>query len=340
MKIDNEKNKFQKNVMFTNRLQNCPTKRKSNTKGGKDNNTKISVSIFNNTIIKNSKLNSHYSPRSINHSSSFINPKDNNNKIFCAYKLCSKRSAANLKERNNDISQIVISRNTKLKTSIINDQNPTPNKKYKNKFYSPSSPYTPSISSNSSSSWQINTNVYTKFPSSFNYFIIPSRKIDINQVNPSQYRDPQDVFNQKMDLVKNIMYKEIDKLSKKLAGIDYNKGIQLAKENQLYIKKMKELYEERERKMIHVYDKYKIIGLESLKYRERKQYLEMYKCKAKELLQIEDDFICKKDKIKTKYQMDYELIKKREQLEIKNLLEKNIIEKARKKLLKIIDNDE
>ena len=39
MKIDNEKNKFQKNVMFTNRLQNCPTKRKSNTKGGKDNNT-------------------------------------------------------------------------------------------------------------------------------------------------------------------------------------------------------------------------------------------------------------------------------------------------------------
>ena len=327
--------------MFTNRLQNCSTKRKSNNKQVKDNNTKISVSAFNNTIIQNSKHDLHKTSRNINRSSSFIDSKPINNKIFSAYKLCAKRSSSNLKDQNNGISQIFIPLNKTIKTSIMNNQNQTPDKKYKNKFYSISSPYTPSISSTSrrTTSNKSNRSDSRKFPSSFNYFIIPQRKIEVNKSNSMQCKDPQDVFNQKMILIKNNMFKEIDKLSKKLAGIDYNKGLKFAEANELYINKLKELYEKRERQLIYVYDKYKN-GLECLKYRERKQYLEMYKCKAKEILQIEDDFNFEKEQIKTKYQMDYDLIKNREELEIKNILEKDIIRKLRNKLLNIIDKNE
>ena len=132
------------------------------------------------------------------------------------------------------------------------------------------------------------------------------------------------------------VYKEIRKLCKIFAGIEYNKGMQLAEANQNYIIKMKELYEQREKQMINVIDKYQY-ELESLKFFERKKYMKLYKSRAKELAQIEENFNFEKEQIKIKYQMDYDLIKNREENEIKKVLEKKIIEKARNKLLKLIN---
>ena len=59
--------------------------------------------------------------------------------------------------------------------------------------------------------------------------------------------------------------------------------------------------------------------------------------RAKELAQLEENFNFEKEQIKIKYQMDYDLIKNREENEIKKVLEKKIIEKARNKLLKLIN---
>ena len=338
MKRNNEKNKISKNIlMFSNRLQNCSTQKKSsNNKSGKNNNNKISVTQFNNTINQNSKPNIYKPPRKINRCSSFIDSKSNDNKIFSVYRLFSKKSPANQSTQKNEISQILISQNKNIKTSIMNNHQQTPNKNIKNKFYSPSSPYTPSISSTSRQSYNNKNILSRRMPNYFNAFIIPAKKIEINKTEMQKYMDPKDIFDQKMDLLVDNVYKEVSRLSKRLAGIDYNKRIQLAEANEFYIKKMKELYEQREKQMIHVIDKYQY-GLESLKFGDRKKYLEMYKSKAKELLQIEDNFNFEKEHIKIKYQMDYDLIKNREENEIKNVLEKKIIEKAKNKLLNIIN---
>ena len=128
-----------------------------------------------------------------------------------------------------------------------------------------------------------------------------------------------------MELLLDNVYKEISKLAKKLAGIDYNKRMKLNEANQLYIKQLKDLYEDKEKKIIQVYDKYKY-DLDNLKYRERKKYLEKYKNKTQELLEIEKNFSFEKEQIKTTYQMDYDLIKEREENEIQKILNMKIIE--------------
>ena len=336
MKRSNENNKFSRSIlMFSNRLQNCSTQKKSNNKSGKDINNKISVTLFNNSITQNSKPNIYQAPRKINRCSSFIDSKSNNNKIFSVYKLFSKKSIAEFSAPKNDMSQIPISQNKNIKTSIMNYCQKTPTK-VKNKFYSPSSPYTPSISSTSRQPNTNNNNYSRRMPTFFNAFITPSKKIEVNQSEIQKYKEPKDIFKEKMDLFVDNLYKEISKLCKRFAGIEYNKGMQLAEANQNYIIKMKELYEQREKQMINVIDKYQY-ELDSLKFCERKKYMELYKSRAKELAQIDENFNFEKEQIKIKYQMDYDLIKNREENEIKKVLEKKIIEKARNKLLKLIN---
>ena len=348
MKKVNEVNNISKGIsMFTKRLQNCSTRKKLNNKDMKDNNNKMSVTIFNNTTITPSKSNWYKPKKYLNRSSSFINSKQSNDKIFSPNKLYAKKSAVNLNKQNNIKSPILKKRNKDIKTSIMNNQtaqNPSLNKTKKNIFYSPSSPYTPTISSLSDfTSRQSDSNKSTAskaFPTAFNPFLIPAKKIEVNKTRKSQIdcMEKQEIFKQKINLLLDSIFQEISKLSKKLAGIDYNKRMKLIEANELYIKQMKELYEKKEKKIIHVYDKYKY-DLDNLKYRERKKYLEMFKNKAEELLLIENNFNFQKEQIKTTYQMDYDLIKQREDNEIQKLLEKKIIEKTRNKLLNILDNN-
>lgn len=344
MKRYNEVYSLSKSIsIFNKRLQNSSTKKKLNNKPSKDNNNKIIVTKFNNNVKENIKTNLSKAPKKISHSSSFINSKPNNcnNKVLLAYQIYAKKTIKNNNYQKNIKSPVAQPRNKNIKTSIINNQNPTPVKNIKNIFYSPSCPYTPTISSISNSttsrpnsSNKSNITVDKDLPSGFNEFIIPSWKIEKNSPTKNKIKkhiEPQEIFRQQMNLLKNNLYKEITKLAKKLAGIEYNKRNQLNDINRLYIKQLKKLYADKEDKFVQMLNKYKY-GYGS--NNQRIKYLEMYKTKA----EIEDNFEFEKEQIKTTYQMNYDLIKQREENEIKKLLDMKIIDKARNKLINILDD--
>ena len=346
MKRDNEHKRSVKNILFlSNRLQNDSTKKKVITQFKKDVNNKFSVTSFNNSSLINSNESLIKVKRKIYRSSSSISSIPNNSTIFSPCKLNSKNSVGNIYYQKNVISPIPEQRKENFKTSIMNNQ--IKNKHHKNILYSPSSPNTPSksiIATNKNYSSKYNNtmnsidNVSNRLnPSLFNPFTIPPRKKE-NGNNSKKYKPttPQIKFNQQMNLLSDNIYKEIGYLVKKLAEIKHNKEKNINQENMSYLKQLKELYDNKERQIIYIYDKYKY-DLNNLKYRERKKYLEMYKQKAKEIMKIEKNFIFEKEQIKASYQMNYDLIKKREEIEIKNFFDKKLIEKVRDKLLNLID---
>ena len=346
MKRDNEHKRSVKNILFlSNRLQNDSTKKKVITQFKKDVNNKFSVTSFNNSSLINSNESLIKVKRKIYRSSSSISSIPNNSTIFSPCKSNSKNSVGNIYYQKNVISPIPEQRKENFKTSIMNNQ--IKNKHHKNILYSPSSPNTPSksiiVTNQNYSSKYNNTmnsidNVSNRLnPSLFNPFTIPPRKKE-NGNNSKKYKPttPQIKFNQQMNLLSDNIYKEIGYLVKKLAEIKHNKEKNINQENMSYLKQLKELYDNKERQIIYIYDKYKY-DLNDLKYRERKKYLEMYKQKAKEIMKIEKNFIFEKEQIKASYQMNYDLIKKREEIEIKNFFDKKLIEKVRDKLLNLID---
>ena len=346
MKRDNEHKRSVKNILFlSNRLQNDSTKKKLITQFKKDVNNKFSVTSFNNSSLINSNESLIKVKRKIYRSSSSISSIPNNSTIFSPCKSNSKNSVGNIYYQKNVISPIPEQRKENFKTSIMNNQ--IKNKHHKNILYSPSSPNTPSksiiVTNQNYSSKYNNTmnsidNVSNRLnPSLFNPFTIPPRKKE-NGNNSKKYKPttPQIKFNQQMNLLSDNIYKEIGYLVKKLAEIKHNKEKNINQENMSYLKQLKELYDNKERQIIYIYDKYKY-DLNNLKYRERKKYLEMYKQKAKEIMKIEKNFIFEKEQIKASYQMNYDLIKKREEIEIKNFFDKKLIEKVRDKLLNLID---
>ena len=347
MKRNNANTKSVKAILFyANRLQNNSTKKKQTEKSSKNNNIKPSITNFDNTTIVTSKPSFLKVQRRIYRTSSYVNSKPNlsTNRISSATKFNSKNSVTNINitSQKYDISLVPIRKNKKLATSLINNQ--ISNKNMNNILYSPSSSYTPSISSNqtyiqsnsfkssiSSRSSRIN-------PSAFNPFVIPPIKKEVVD-NTQMYKhlDPQEKFNQKMNLLIDNVYKEVSKLVKNLTEIEYNKGISFNEANVSYLKQLKELYDKKEKKMIQVFDKYKY-DLNNLKYRERRKYLEMYKNKTQEIMEIENNFNFEKEHIKATFQMDYDLIKQREEIEVNNFLDKKLIEIARNKLLNVLDN--
>ena len=352
MKRNNVNNKSIRAISFyANRLQNNSTKKKQNEKPSKNINTESLITNFNNATIVTSKPSYLKIQRNTYRTSSLIGskPKSSNGRIFSTIKLNSKNSATNINYQKYDISLVPIGNNKKITTSIMNNQISNKNKDINNILYSPSSSYTPSISSSNQTARQSNSfksnrgSTSSKSsrinPSAFNPFIIPPIKKEEEIDNTQMYKhlDPQEKFNQKMNLLIENVYKEISKLVKNLTEIEYNKGLSFNEVNVSYLKQLKELYDEKEKKMIQVFDKYKY-DLNNLKYRERKKYLEMYKNKTQELIDIENNFNFEKEQIKNIYKMNYDLIKQREEIEVKNLLNKKLIEMARNKLLNILDN--
>lgn len=344
MKLGNDHKKSIKNILFfSNELQNDSTKKKLNNHPPKEINNKLSVTSFNNSFLVNSRTSLIKVQRKINRSSSTINSKPNNSTIFSPCRLHNKKSVTNIYYQKNIISPMPSQRKENFKTSIMNNHQ-TKNKNPKNIIYSPASPYKPTKSRmlsgqsySNKSSQNINNMRNRLNPSSFNPFIIPQRKKEsMNNSKIYRHISPQDIFNQRINILFDNVYKVISNLVKKMSEINYNKNVNLNEANVFYLKQLKELYDNKEKQMIYVFDKYKY-DLNNLRYRERKKYLEMYKHKAKELMEIEKNFNFEKEQIKISYQMNFDLIKKREEIEIKNLLERKIIEKTRDNLLNLID---
>ena len=344
MKLGNDHKKSIKNILFfSNELQNDSTKKKLNNHPPKEINNKLSVTSFNNSFLVNSRTSLIKVQRKINRSSSTINSKPNNSTIFSPCRLHNKKSVTNIYYQKNIISPMPSQRKENFKTSIMNNHQ-TKNKNPKNIIYSPTSPYKPTKSRmlsgqsySNKSSQNINNMRNRLNPSSFNPFIIPQRKKEsMNNSKIYRHISPQDIFNQRINILFDNVYKVISNLVKKMSEINYNKNVNLNEANVSYLKQLKELYDNKEKQMIYVFDKYKY-DLNNLRYRERKKYLEMYKHKAKELMEIEKNFNFEKEQIKISYQMNFDLIKKREEIEIKNLLERKIIEKTRDNLLNLID---
>ena len=346
MKRNKERTKLLDSIsIFTNKLQNCSTKKKSKNKPFEDinNNNKISFSIFN-TIISSKKSKNREQTKIKRSSSSFIGSKTSGGIISNIYKCNKKKPDANLNKRNSYMSLIKIPNNINIKTSIIDNKNKSLNRDVKNLFYSPASPYTPPISTVNMTTSRYsysnsNDNIITRrIPSSFNAFEIPPMDKKVTKPKKSKYINSQSILKEKIKSLLENIFKETVKLSKKLAAIDYNKGIKLSEANEIYIKDIKELYEEREKKVIYLFEKYRY-GLEYIKYKDKKKYIEIFNIRALELTHVDKDFKIQKEKIRYKYQNSYDLIKEEEENEIKKLLENKIIEKSRNKLLNILGNN-
>ena len=265
MKRDNEHKRSVKNILFlSKRLQNDSTKKKVITQFKKDVNNKFSVTSFNNSSLINSNESLIKVKRKIYRSSSSISSIPNNSTIFSPCKSNSKNSVGNIYYQKNVISPIPEQRKENFKTSIMNNQ--IKNKHHKNILYSPSSPNTPSksiIATNQNYSSKYNNtmnsidNVSNRLnPSLFNPFTIPPRKKE-NGNNSKKYKPttPQIKFNQQMNLLSDNIYKEIGYLVKKLAEIKHNKEKNINQENMSYLKQLKELYDNKERQIIYIYDK-------------------------------------------------------------------------------------
>ena len=273
MRRNKERTKLLDSIsIFTNKLQNCSTKKKSKNKPleGINNNNKISFSIFNSTIISNKKSKNREQTK-IKRSSSFIGSKTSGGIISNIYKCNKKKPDANLNKRNSYMSLIKIPNNINIKTSIIDNKNKSLNRDVKNLFYSPASPYTPPLSTVNMTTSRYsysnsNDNIITRrIPSSFNTFEIPPMDKKVTKPKKSKYINSQSILKEKIKSLLENIFKETIKLSKKLAAIDYNKGIKLSEANEIYIKDIKELYEEREKKVIYLLEKYRY-GLEYIKY--------------------------------------------------------------------------
>ena len=211
MRRNKERTKLLDSIsIFTNKLQNCSTKKKSKNKPleGINNNNKISFSIFNSTIISNKKSKNREQTKIKRSSSSFIGSKTSGSIISNIYKCNKKKSDADLKMPNN----------INIKTSIIDNKNKSLNRKEKNLFYSPASPYTPPISTVNMTTSRYsysnsNDNIITRrIPSSFNAFEIPPMDKKVTKPKKSKYINSQSILKEKIKSLLENIFKETVKL--------------------------------------------------------------------------------------------------------------------------------
>ena len=125
--------------------------------------------------------------------------------------------------------------------------------------------------------------------------------------------DPLDLLKQKIELILEQSNEEITNLSNKISEIDIEMENAYYKEHENFAKNLEVIYKEKEKKLRDTYKKYDFALYKMFKtYGEKNNviYDEMMKDKVDQVLEIEQEFNNKKNKIKNNFNEKIEDIKK------------------------------
>ena len=165
---------------------------------------------------------------------------------------------------------------------------------------------------------------------------------------PHIIKDPLDIFKQKIEIILEQSNEEINNLSNKISLIDIEMESAFAQEHENYSKNLETIYKEKETKLKETYKKYDFALYKMFKtYGEKNNiiYDEMMKDKVEQILEIEQEFNNKKNKLKNNLNEKIEEVKKsyekkRQEQEIFN---KKYINDIKKKIYNLLydknDND-
>ena len=162
---------------------------------------------------------------------------------------------------------------------------------------------------------------------------------------PHIIKDPLDILKQKVDIILEQSNEEITNLSNKISLLDIEMETAHAKEHENYAQNLEIIYKEKEKKLRETYKKYDFALYKMFKTYGQKNnviYDEMMKDKVDQILEIEQEFNNKKNKIKNNFSEKIENIKKiyeikRQEQDIEN---KEMIINIKKKLYNILfDNN-
>ena len=158
---------------------------------------------------------------------------------------------------------------------------------------------------------------------------------------PHIIKDPLDIFKQKLEIILEQSNEEINNLSNKISLIDIEMESAFAQEHENYSKNLETIYKEKETKLKETYKKYDFALYKMFKtYGEKNNiiYDEMMKDKVEQILEIEQEFNNKKNKLKNNLNEKIEEVKKsyekkRQEQEIFN---KKYINDIKKKIYNLL----
>ena len=130
---------------------------------------------------------------------------------------------------------------------------------------------------------------------------------------PHIVQDPLDVLKDKVNLIIEQSNEDITNLSNKICLIDIEMETAFAKEHENFAKNLEIIYKEKEKKLRETYKKYDFALYKMFKTYGQKNnviYDEMMKDKVDQILEIEQEFNNKKNKLKNNLSEKIEEIKK------------------------------
>ena len=140
------------------------------------------------------------------------------------------------------------------------------------------------------------------------------KKIELDPLYiPHIVKDPLDILKQKVELILEQSNEDINNLSNKISLIDIEMESAFAQEHENFSKNLEMLYKEKENKLRETYKKYDFALYKMFKtYGEKNNviYDEMMKDKVEQILEIEQEFNNKKNKLKNNLNEKIEDVKK------------------------------
>ena len=130
---------------------------------------------------------------------------------------------------------------------------------------------------------------------------------------PHIIKDPLDILKQKIEIILEQSNEDINNLSNKISLIDIEMESAFAQEHENYSKNLETIYKEKETKLKETYKKYDFALYKMFKtYGEKNNiiYDEMTKDKVEQILEIEQEFNNKKNKLKNNLNEKIEEVKK------------------------------
>ena len=158
---------------------------------------------------------------------------------------------------------------------------------------------------------------------------------------PHVVKDPLDILKQKVSKIMELSSEDLGNLSNKVSLMDTELEASLAKEHENYAKNLEIIYREKENKLKETYKKYDFALYKMFKtYGEKNNaiYDEMMKDKVDQILEIEQEFNIKKNKLKNNFNEKIEEIKRNyeKKREEQDILNKDLIKNIKKKLFDIL----
>ena len=165
---------------------------------------------------------------------------------------------------------------------------------------------------------------------------------------PHIIKDPLDILKQKIEIILEQSNEEINNLSNKISLIDIEMESAFAQEHENYSKNLETIYKEKETKLKETYKKYDFALYKMFKtYGEKNNiiYDEMMKDKVEQILEIEQEFNNKKNKLKNNLNEKIEEVKKsyEKKRQEQEMFNKKYINDIKKKIYNLLydknDND-